>query len=517
MFSKVHSIGIIGVEGYPVVVEADVSEGLPGFAMVGYLSAEVREAQDRVRTALKNSGLRLPARKITVNLSPADVRKEGTGFDLPIAVAVLAAAGLVSPAVLSSSVLIGELGLDGGIKPVPGTLPIVAAAKKAGRKRCLLPMASVREGLVIGGVDIIGVKSLREVTDLLNNPETMEPASESENSDFRETGSYGVDFSEISGQLLLKRATEIAVAGMHNILYIGPAGTGKTMIARRIPTIMPSLSHEEKVEISKIYSICGLLPADQPLLARRPFRSPHHTISPQALTGGGRIPKPGEVSLASRGVLFLDELPEFQKSSIEILRQPLEERKITISRLHGSYEFPADFMLAAAMNPCKCGFYPDRSRCTCSEAQVRKYLSRISKPLLDRIDICAEAVPMRFEELKARGGAESSAEIRKRVEAARLIQKRRFEGSGIYFNSAMKGRQAEAFCQLGKKEQAFLKEIFEYMGLSARGYEKILKVARTIADLEGSDRVWRHHLAEAAGLRGLEEKYWGGGLHEQIQ
>lgn len=516
MFSKVHSIGILGVEGYPVVVEADVSEGLPGFTMVGYLSGAVREAQDRVRTALKNSGFRLPARKITVNLSPADIRKEGTGFDLPIAVAVLAATGLVDQSILDTSVLVGELGLDGRIKPVSGILSIVAAAGNAGKKRCFLPIPNVSEGQIIGNIDIIGVEDIRELAGMLNEPDQLSPAIRQEKTSFSEKDVYDVDFSEVNGQFLLKRATEIAVAGMHNILYIGPAGTGKTMVARRIPTIMPSLSHEENVEISKIYSICGLIHQDQPLLSRRPFRSPHHTISPQALTGGGRIPKPGEISLASRGVLFLDELPEFQKNSIEVLRQPLEERKITISRLHSAYEFPADFMLAAAMNPCKCGYYPDRSRCTCTEPQIQRYLSRISKPLLDRIDICAEAVPMKYEELKDKGKGEPSGAIRERIEAARVIQRQRFEGSGIYFNSAMNGAQIGDFCRLGQLEQVFLKRIFEHMGLSARGYGKILKVARTIADLEGSGEIKKEHLAEAVGLRSLEEKYWGGSHHDII-
>ena len=367
--------------------------------------------------------------------------------------------------------------------------PIAAAAGSAGMKRCFLPISNVKEGQIIENIDIIGVENIKELAAVLNDPDRLSPAPRRDSHCLSETESYDVDFSEVNGQFLLKRATEIAVAGMHNILYIGSAGTGKTMMARRIPTIMPSLSHEENIEISKIYSICGLLPQEQPLLSRRPFRSPHHTISPQALTGGGRIPKPGEISLASRGVLFLDELPEFQKNSIEVLRQPLEERKITISRLHGACEFPADFMLVAAMNPCKCGYYPDRSRCTCTEPQIRQYLSRISKPLLDRIDICAEAVPMKYEELKGRGEGEPSSAIRERVEAARIIQRQRLKDSGIYFNSAMNGAQIRAFCSLDQKEQAFLKRIFEHMGLSARGYGKILKVARTIADLAGSSEI----------------------------
>lgn len=510
MYSKVHSVGITGVEGVPILVEADVSDGLPGFSMVGYLSSEVKEAQDRVRTALKNSGFRLPARKVTINLSPADIRKEGTAFDLPIAIAVLAASGMVEPAVLRDCVISGELGLDGEIKPVRGVLSITAAAKKDGKHTCFLPMENLREGLIIEGMNIIGVASLKELAKQLNSPSEEITVNASHNRLMMQLENYDIDFSEVGGQLFLRRATEVAVAGMHNILYIGPAGTGKTMIAKRIPTIMPSLSTEEAIGISKIYSVCGLLSQESPLVTKRPFRNPHHTISPQALAGGGRIPKPGEISLASGGVLFLDELPEYQKSTIEILRQPLEEGKITISRMFGAYEFPADFMLAAALNPCPCGFYPDRTRCRCSEQQVRKYLGRISKPLLDRIDICAESRPVTYEELHEGTGGEASALIRKRVEKARTIQKKRFEGRGIYFNSAMNKAQIEEFCSIGKSEREFLKKVYENLGLSARGYEKILKVSRTIADLEGAEKISKGHLAEAVGLRSMEGKYWGG-------
>lgn len=509
MYSKVHSVGIKGVEGVPILVEADVSDGLPGFSMVGYLSSEVKEAQDRVRTALKNSGYRLPARKITINLSPADIRKEGTAFDLPIAVAILAASGMIEPGILGNCVISGELGLDGEIKPVRGALAITAAAKKDGKKRCFLPRENVREGLIIEGMEIIGVDHLKNLSDQLYFPEKHK-ADGYRSEKWMHQQVYNVDFSEVGGQVLLRRATEVAVAGMHNILYIGPAGTGKTMLAKRIPTIMPSLSVEEAVEISKIYSVCGLLSQEEPLMAKRPFRSPHHTISPTALAGGGRIPKPGEISLASGGVLFLDELSEFQKNTIEILRQPLEEGKITVSRMFGAYEFPADFMMAAAMNPCPCGYFPDRTRCKCSEQQVHKYLSTISKPLLDRIDICVESGVVTYEELQEQKGGESSASIRKRVEKARNIQKKRLENCGIYFNSSMKRTQIEEFCTLGKREKEFLKKVYENMGLSVRGYEKIRKVSRTIADLEGSEQIRIDHLAEAVGLRSLEGKYWGG-------
>lgn len=511
MYSKVYSIGIIGVEGVPILVEADVSDGLPGFSMVGYLSSEVREAQDRVRTALKNSGFRLSARKITINLSPADIRKEGTGFDLPIAIAVLAASGMVNMSALEECVISGELGLDGRIKPVRGALSITAAAKNAGKRRCFFPLENVREALIIEGMEIIGVGNLRDLTDILNFPEKQKPYPPSDTNRFLEkTKAFDVDFSEVGGQFFLRRATEIAVAGMHNILYIGPAGTGKTMIAKRIPTIMPSLSTEEMIEISKIYSVCGLLSLEEPFVAHRPFRSPHHTITSQALAGGGRIPKPGEISLASGGVLFLDELPEFQKDTIEILRQPLEEGNIMVSRIHGSYVFPANFLLAAAMNPCPCGHYPDRNRCRCSDQQIRKYLGRISKPLLDRIDICAESGPITYEELQQKTGGEASDTIRQRVDRARLIQRERFTGSGIFFNGDMKRAQLEKFCILEKRERDFLKRIYENLGISARGYEKILKISRTIADLEGSEKIKKNHLAEAAGLRSLEGKYWGG-------
>lgn len=510
MYSKVHSVGITGVEGVPILVEADVSDGLPGFSMVGYLSSQVREAQDRVRTALRNSGFRLPAKKVTINLSPADIRKEGTAFDLPIAISILSASGHIGSSTLKDCVISGELGLDGTIKPVHGALSITAAAKKAGKAVCFLPWENVREGLVIEGIKIIGISHLKELINELNSPGYIKEVITVAASVIEESCSYDMDFSEIGGLPLLRRATEVAVAGMHNILFIGPAGTGKSMISRRIPTIMPSLSLEETIEISKIYSVSGLLSPEMPLVVRRPFRSPHHTISPQALAGGGRIPKPGEISLASGGVLFLDEFPEFQKNTIEILRQPLEEGKITISRMHGSYEFPANFMLTASMNPCACGFYPDRTKCRCSEQQVYKYLGKISKPLLDRIDICVESRMITYEELEKKEGGESSASIRLRVESARKIQAKRYEGQKIYFNSAMRKSEIEEFCKLKKSDRDYLKQIYETQRLSARGYEKLLKISRTIADLDGSDQIQKEHLAEAAGLRSLEGKYWGG-------
>lgn len=510
MYSKVHSIGIIGIEGVPILVEADVSDGLPGFSMVGYLSSQVKEAQDRVRTAIKNSGFRIPAKKITINLSPADIRKEGTAFDLPIAIAILSASGMIASSGLSDCVFSGELGLDGTVKPVRGALSIAFAAKKDGKTTCYLPRENRGEGSVANGIRIVGLNNLKELTDYLNGGKKSPDLPTDHTVPGSAGKSYDVDFSDIGGQPFLRRATEVAVAGMHNIMYIGPAGTGKTMFASRIPTIMPSLSWEEIMEISKIYSVCGLLSGENPVMDIRPFRSPHHTITSQALAGGGRIPKPGEITLASGGVLFLDEFSEFQKSTIEILRQPLEEGEITISRTHGSYIFPAKFLLAAAMNPCPCGFYPDRTRCRCSVSQVNKYLGRISKPILDRIDICAQSSPVSYEELQQGEKGESSASIRNRIEQARSMQLKRFRGTGIRFNSFMKKPDLERFCILDKKETSFLKQIYESMGLSVRGYEKILKLARTIADLESSEKITKVHLAEAAGLRSREGSFWGG-------
>ncbi|MEG7529834.1 MAG: YifB family Mg chelatase-like AAA ATPase [Hungatella sp.] len=516
MFSSVYSVGIRGIDGYLVQVEVDSGDGLPGFSMVGVLASEVRESQDRVRTALKNSGYRLPAQKVTVNLSPADQRKGGTGFDLPIALAVLASFGVVETTVLKDAMLVGELGLDGEVKPIRGILPMVMAAKEAGLKRCFLPKENAAEGTVIPGIDIVGIGTVKELVELLYNPHRIIaessgiPMWQKQNAD-----SYEVDYAEVNGQLLLRRATEVAVAGQHNILYIGSAGTGKTMVAQRIPTIMPSLSIEETLEISKVYSICGMLPSSEPILSKRPFRSPHHSISPQAFVGGGRNPKPGELSLATRGVLFLDELPEFQKHVIETLRQPMEEHKITISRVFGSCEFPANFMLVAAMNPCNCGYYPDRNRCNCSESQIKHYLSKVSKPILDRIDICVEAAPIAYEELKNSGQNEASDIMRGRVEKARSIQEKRFAQRNIYFNSEMNGEDIRQFCKLTESDEYFFQILFQSMRLSARAYSKILKVARTIADLEGAEWIAHPHLCEAIGYRSIEDKFWGG-THEPL-
>lgn len=510
MFMRINSSGIQGITAYPVSVEADVSNGLPGFSISGQLSTEIREAQERVRTALKNSGFQLPAKKITVNLSPAGIKKGGTAFDLPIAVAVLGAFGVLDTVCLEDCLVIGELGLDGSVKPVPGVLVHTAAARERGLKQCILPEDNRLEGSLTKEIQMIGIRSLAELAQRLEWKDWKKEDLRELPEENRLYEDMSVDFKEVNGQGVLRRAAEVAAAGMHGLLMCGSAGTGKSMVAARIPTILPPLTREEDIEISRVYSVCGKLPPGRALLSKRPFRSPHHTISTQGLTGGGRFPVPGEFSLASGGVLFLDELPHFSRGAIEALRQPLEERRIVISRVWGSCEFPADFLIVGAMNPCPCGFYPDRNRCSCTEAQIQGYLRKLSRPVLERFDICVEAAPVSFQELEAAPlENESSAQIRCRVERAAMMQKERFKGTEIRFNSRMGPGEIRRFCALGSGERAFAEKVYEMRGLSARSYHKVLRTARTIADLAGEETIRREHLAEAFGYRTLEGQLWG--------
>lgn len=509
MFSKAYSATIQGIDGIIVSVEADVSDGLPLFDMVGLLNSEVKEARERVRIALKNSGYMLPAKRITVNLSPADIRKEGTVFDLPVAIAILAAFGHVLEENLINTLIIGELSLNGKVAKVNGVLPLVYSAMERGFKRCVVPKENAGEGAVVSGIKTYGVSSLKEAVTLLNDfkskePETIDIKNLFDNS-YKEDD---LDFSDVAGQFAVKRAIEIAVSGMHNILMIGPPGTGKTMLAKRIPTIMPKLTFEESMEISKIYSVAGLLDR-QALITKRPFRSPHHTITSTALIGGGAIPKPGEISLAHLGVLFLDELAEFKKNTIEVLRQPLEEKVVNISRLNASFSYPAGFMLVSSINPCPCGYFPDRNKCNCSLNMVKRYLGKISKPLLDRFDICIETMQIDYKELQAKKKEESSAQIRKRIYGARQIQMERYKGQDIWFNSQLTPRRIKKYCILDEGVEDLLEQAFVKMNLSARAYHRILKVARTIADLDQSKKISKKHISEAICYRSLDAKYWG--------
>ncbi len=506
MFSTITSAAILGMDVVLVHVEVDIAQGLPGFMLVGYLSSEVREAGERVRVALKNAGITLPAMRITVNLSPANIKKEGTAYDLPIAAGILEALGHIPRGSTEGMMIAGELGLNGGINPVRGVLPLVRKAKEEGYRRCLLPKENYKEGMLIDGIEIIGMPGLKESIEYLKCGKKYIWEEETAKEEKGE-GSLP-DFSEIKGQAAAKRAAEIAAAGFHNLLLTGPPGSGKTMIAKRIPGILPPLTEQEELEVSSIYSIAGLLSNACSLVKQRPFMDPHHTITAQALVGGGKTVRPGIISLAHKGILFLDELPEFKPNMINLLRQPLEEKKICIARLGGNYIFPADCMFVAAMNPCPCGYYPDIGRCSCTVQKIKRYQGRISGPVLDRIDLCAGVSRVSPTQLSWATKEETSACIRNRVMQARRMQDERYAGKDYKYNALMPQPDLKSYCMLGKKEERMMEKAFLSMQLSARGYYRILKVARTIADLDGSEKIGEIHLEEALECRIGGEKHW---------
>lgn len=509
MLSKIKSCALEGIDGYPVEVEVDITQGMPSFAIVGLGDAAINEAKERVRSAIKNTGYEFPVKRITINLAPANVRKEGSAFDLPIAVGLLAATSQIPTGELDKYAFIGELSLGGGLKPVGGVLPMTINLMESGVRNIILPAGNAPEAAVVKGINVIPARDISEVIRYLSGEKEILPYKINIGDIFNKINKCNEDFEDVKGQDSVKRALEVAASGAHNCLMIGSPGSGKTMLARRLPSILPPLTFEESLEVTKIYSSAGLLPAGVSLMTVRPFRAPHHSISYASLVGGGKIPKPGEISLSHYGVLFLDELPEFGRNVLEVMRQPLEDGQVTISRVNANYTYPSRTMLVCAANPCRCGYLGDDTKpCTCSPIQVQRYLSRLSGPLLDRIDIQIQVKGVKYGDIESAGKTESSDRIRERVVRVRTVQFERYRNSGIYANSQLSPSMIEKYCRLDSEGKQLIKSAFEKLGLSARAYNRILKVARTIADIEGSERIKTPHIAEAVQYRSLDRKLW---------